>query len=55
MCKLYIVKQETALQLPHIQLQYWHVVSQGADGGLRFIEYVEYLVDNEFVPPNGRG
>ena len=30
-------------------------VSQGADEGKRFIEYVEYLAENGFVPPNGRG
>ena len=30
-------------------------VSQGADENLRFIEYVDYLADNGFVPPNGRG
>lgn len=30
-------------------------VEQGADEGLRFIEYVDYLADNGFVPPNGRG
>jgi len=30
-------------------------VSQGADEGLSFIRYVEYLANNGFVPPNGRG
>jgi len=30
-------------------------VSQGADENLRFIEYVDYLADNGFVPPNGKG
>lgn len=30
-------------------------VSQGADEGLRFVEYVEYLANSGFVPPNGRG
>lgn len=30
-------------------------VSQGADEGKNFYHYVEYLADNGFVPPNGRG
>lgn len=30
-------------------------VSQGAAEGLRFIDYVEYLEKNGFIPPNGRG
>ena len=30
-------------------------VSQGADQNLKFIEYVDYLACNGFVPPNGRG
>lgn len=30
-------------------------VDRGADEGLRFIEYVEYLAQNGYVPPNGRG
>lgn len=30
-------------------------VSQGAREGLRFIEYIDYLSNNGFVPPNGRG
>ena len=29
-------------------------VEQGAQEGLRFIEYVEYLASNGFIPPNGR-
>lgn len=29
-------------------------VEQGAKEGLRFIEYVEYLANNGFIPPNGR-
>ena len=29
-------------------------VEQGAADGLRFIEYVEYLATNGFIPPNGR-
>ena len=29
-------------------------VEQGASDGLRFIEYVEYLANNGFIPPNGR-
>lgn len=29
-------------------------VAQGADEGLRFIEYVDYLADNHFIQPNGR-
>lgn len=29
-------------------------VSQGANEGLRFIEYVNYLSDKGFIPPNGR-
>lgn len=29
-------------------------VSQGATEGLRFIEYVTYLADKGFVPPNGK-
>jgi hypothetical protein len=29
-------------------------VEQGATEGLRFIEYVEYLANNGFIPPNGR-
>ena len=30
-------------------------VSQGADEGQKFIQYVEFLAENGFVPPNGRG
>lgn len=30
-------------------------VSQGAKENLRFIEYVDFLAENGFVPPNGRG
>jgi len=30
-------------------------VSQGAPEGQRFIEYVQYLADNGFVPPHGKG
>ncbi|WP_422101814.1 DUF4145 domain-containing protein [Vreelandella sp.] len=30
-------------------------VSQGADEGKSFFHYVEYLANNGFVPPNGRG
>lgn len=30
-------------------------VAQGADGGLKFIEYVNHLVENGYVPPNGKG
>lgn len=30
-------------------------VSQGANENLRFIEYVDYLAENGYVPPNGRG
>lgn len=30
-------------------------VSQGADEGKSFFHYVEYLSNNGFVPPNGRG
>ena len=29
-------------------------VEQGAKEGLKFIEYVEYLASNGFIPPNGR-
>lgn len=29
-------------------------VAQGADEGKRFIEYVDYLADGGYVPPNGR-
>lgn len=29
-------------------------VAQGAKEGLRFIEYVNYLAENGFVPPNGK-
>lgn len=29
-------------------------VNQGAQEGLRFIEYVDYLAQKGFVPPNGR-
>ena len=29
-------------------------VQQGAQEGLKFIEYVEYLASNGFIPPNGR-
>ena len=29
-------------------------VEQGATEGLKFIEYVEYLASNGFIPPNGR-
>ncbi|MGM0825810.1 MAG: DUF4145 domain-containing protein [Pseudomonadota bacterium] len=30
-------------------------VQQGANEGLRFIEYINYLAENGYVPPNGRG
>jgi Domain of unknown function (DUF4145) len=30
-------------------------VQQGAKEGLKFIEYVEYLAANGFIPPNGKG
>lgn len=30
-------------------------VSRGANAGETFISYVNYLADNGFVPPNGRG
>ena len=30
-------------------------VTQGAEAGLRFIEYVDFLGENGFIPPNGRG
>lgn len=30
-------------------------VQQGAQEGLKFIEYVEFLALNGFIPPNGRG
>jgi hypothetical protein len=30
-------------------------VSQGADPGQSFITYVEFLANNGFVPPNGKG
>ena len=30
-------------------------VTQGAADGLKFIQYVEYLASNGFIPPNGRG
>jgi len=29
-------------------------VHQGAKEGLKFIEYVEYLAANGFIPPNGK-
>jgi Domain of unknown function (DUF4145) len=29
-------------------------VAQGASEGLRFIEYVEYLANAGYVPPNGK-
>jgi hypothetical protein len=29
-------------------------VHQGAKEGLKFIEYVNYLSDNGFIPPNGK-
>lgn len=29
-------------------------VEQGANEGLKFIEYVEYLAKNGFIPPNGK-
>lgn len=29
-------------------------VQKGANGGKRFIEYVEYLADKGYVPPNGK-
>ena len=29
-------------------------VQQGAQEGLKFIEYVEYLASNGFIPPNGK-
>lgn len=30
-------------------------VTEGAPEGLKFIEYIDYLADNGFVPPKGRG
>jgi hypothetical protein len=30
-------------------------VAQGAEEGKRFVEYVQYLADNGYVPPNGQG
>jgi hypothetical protein len=30
-------------------------VAEGAKEGLRFIEYIEFLADNGFVPPKGQG
>ena len=30
-------------------------VAQSAPEGKKFIEYVEYLADNGYVPPNGKG
>lgn len=30
-------------------------VTQGAAAGLKFIEYVEYLANKGYVPPNGKG
>jgi hypothetical protein len=30
-------------------------VDKGAGDGLRFIEYVEYLTDNHYVPPGSEG
>jgi hypothetical protein len=30
-------------------------VAQGAPENRNFMEYVEYLADNGYVPPNGRG
>lgn len=30
-------------------------VSQGAQAGQTFVSYVDFLADNHFVPPNGRG
>jgi hypothetical protein len=30
-------------------------VNQGAHENKRFIEYVDYLADNGYIPPNGRG
>lgn len=30
-------------------------VQQGANEGLKFIDYVSYLADNGFIPPNGKG
>jgi len=29
-------------------------VAQGAKEGLKFIEYVEYLANNGYIPPNGK-
>lgn len=29
-------------------------VHQGAEEGLKFIQYVDYLADKGFVPPNGK-
>jgi hypothetical protein len=29
-------------------------VDQGAADGLKFIEYVEFLASNGFIPPNGK-
>ena len=30
-------------------------VSQGADEGLSFVQYVDYLAKAGYIPPNGKG
>lgn len=46
---------DTAAVLACRKLLMHIAVAQGADEGLKFIEYVNFLADAGFVPPNGRG
>ena len=49
------VNSHTAAVLACRKLLMNIAVTQGAEEGLHFIQYVEYLADNGFVPPNGKG
>jgi hypothetical protein len=46
---------DTAAVLACRKLLMHVAVEQGADEGRNFMEYVEYLADNNFVPPHGKG
>lgn len=44
----------TAVVLVGRKLLMHIAVEQGAEEGLKFVEYVDYLVENHFAPPNSR-
>jgi len=42
-------------QRPDLSQHGWHDLSQRYREGKKFIEYVEYLANNGYVPPHGKG